>query len=288
MISALFRTMRPKQWYKNLVVFVAIVFSGNLGNFDAWSASLITFFVFCLISSSVYVINDIVDAEKDKQHPVKKNRPIASGELKRGHAFIFSIILLVISLGISFNFTPSLSIISGAYFVLFLLYSLVLKQIVIVDVLTISIGFVMRAAAGAVAISVVFSPWLVICTFLVAMFLGLGKRRHEIYLLGDSATAHRKILDDYSTMMLEQMITIITASLVVSYSLYTFFSGRYYMMLTIPLAVYGLFRYLFLIHTSDFGGEPEMLFKDAGMVGCILIWVIMVLFILHFTPVYSI
>ncbi|WP_321430021.1 decaprenyl-phosphate phosphoribosyltransferase [uncultured Methanolobus sp.] len=288
MISALFRTMRPKQWYKNFVVFVAIVFSGNLGSYEAWFASVVAFFVFCLISSSVYVINDIVDVEKDRRHPVKRNRPIASGELKRSHAFILSIILLLLSLGIALNLTPLLSIISGAYFALFLLYSLVLKHVVIIDVLTISIGFVMRAAAGAVAIGVVFSPWLVMCTFLVAMFLGLGKRRHEICLLGDTANAHRKILDEYSVMMLEQMITIITASLVVSYSLYTFFSGRYYMMLTIPLAVYGLFRYLFLVHSSGFGGEPELLFKDKGMISCMLIWVVMVLFILHFTPVYSI
>ncbi|MEZ5334857.1 MAG: decaprenyl-phosphate phosphoribosyltransferase [Methanolobus sp.] len=286
MISALFRTMRPKQWYKNMVVFVAIVFSGNLGSYEAWFASLIAFFSFCFISSSVYVINDIVDVEKDRQHPIKKNRPIASGELKIGHAIILSITLLVLSLGIAYSLTLPLSIVSAGYFALFLIYSLVLKNLVIIDVLTISIGFVMRAAAGAVAIGVVFSPWLVICTFLMAMFLGLGKRRHEIYLLGDTATAHRKILDEYSIMMLEQMITIITASLVVSYSLYTFFSGRYYMMLTIPLVVYGLFRYLFLIHTSGFGGEPELLFKDEGMAGCILIWVILVLFILRFTPVY--
>jgi hypothetical protein len=154
---------------------------------------------------------------------------------------------------------------------------------VVIDIITISVGFVMRAIAGAVAIDVFFSPWLAICTFLLAMYLALGKRRHEILLLGDNANSHRKILEDYSVLMLDQMISVITAALIVSYSLYTFFSAGYYMMLTIPLAIYGLFRYLFLIHSSDIGGEPEMLFKDKGMLGCMLLWIIMVLAILSFS-----
>lgn len=288
MISYILKSMRPKQWYKNLIVFIAIVFSGNLGNTTAWFNSIVAFCAFCLISGSVYFINDIIDIEKDRQHPTKKNRPIASGKLKKGHAIVISVILLFLSLGVSFSLNIPMGVVSLSYFCLFLIYSLVLKNIVIIDVITISIGFVMRAAAGALAIGVIFSPWLIICTFLLAMFLGLAKRRNELYVLGDKATSHRKILDEYSIMMLEQMITIITASLVVSYSMYTFFSGRYYLMLTIPLVVYGLFRYLFLVHSSDFGGEPELLFRDPGMVGCMVVWIIMVLLALRYTPVYMI
>lgn len=284
MISSLIKTMRPKQWYKNLIIFVAIVFSGNLGEWTAWFDSITAFCVFCLISGSVYTINDIVDAEKDRQHPVKRNRPIASGRLKKEQAIVFAVFLLFLCLSIAFSVNTELGLVSSLYFLLFLLYSLFLKHMVIIDVITISVGFVMRAIAGAVAIDVMFSPWLVICTFLLAMFLGLGKRRHEIFLLGDSATSHRKILEEYSVVMLEQMIAIITAALIVSYSLYTFFSDGFYMMMTIPFAVYGLFRYLFLIHSSNFGGEPELLFKDKGLVCCMVVWTTMVFFVMYFIP----
>jgi 4-hydroxybenzoate polyprenyltransferase len=276
--------MRPKQWYKNLIIFVAIVFSGNIGEWTAWFNSITAFCVFCLISGSVYTINDIVDAEKDRQHPVKRNRPIASGKIKKEQALAFAVFLLILSLSVAFSLNTALGIVSSSYFLLFLLYSLFLKHMVIIDVITISVGFVMRAVAGAVAIDVMFSPWLVICTFLLAMFLGLGKRRHEIFLLGDNATNHRKILQEYSVMMLEQMIAIITAALIVSYSMYTFFSDGFYMMMTIPLAVYGLFRYLFLVHSVNFGGEPELLFKDKGLVACMVVWTTMVLLIMYFVP----
>lgn len=279
MLDALIKTIRPKQWYKNFVIFIAIVFSGNLLNPSLWVDSLTAFVGFCLIAGSVYIINDIVDVDKDRQHPIKKNRPIASGALKVSHALMYALFLLFASLTIAILVNYQLSLVALSYFVVFLFYSLYLKNMVAIDIITISVGFVMRAIAGAIAIDVFFSPWLAICTFLLAMYLALGKRRHEILLLGDNATSHRKILDDYSIAMLEQMISIITASLIVSYSLYTFFSGGYYMMLTIPLAVYGIFRYLFLIHSSDIGGEPEMLFEDRGMVGCMLLWIFMVMLI---------
>ena len=167
------------------------------------------------------------------------------------------------------------------YFIIFLLYSIKLKHIIIVDVLVISIGFVIRAIAGAFAISVIFSPWLVICTFLLALFLALGKRRHELILLETNANNHRKILGEYSVSMLDQMISITTSSLIVSYSMYTFLTDNYYMMLTIPFGIYGLFRYLHLIHTKDFGGQPELLFKDTPTVINMVVWTVLSVVILY-------
>ena len=281
MIKQVLISIRPKQWYKNLIVFIAIVFSHNLASTSAWIDSITAFIIFCLLSGSVYLINDIIDIEKDRLHPTKRNRPIASGKLKRSHASIVTLILLIGSLYGAFSLNTSFGLVSISYFLLFLMYSLWLKHIVIVDILTISTGFVIRAIAGAVAISVVFSPWLVICTFLLALFLVLGKRRHELVLLGDNANNHRKILDDYSVPMLEQMISITTSSLIVSYSMYTFLTGNYYMMLTIPFAIYGLFRYLHLINLSEFGGEPEMIFKDKGMLICMIMWGVLAVGVLY-------
>lgn len=277
----LFAPIRPKQWYKNLIVFIAIVFSHNLTSASAWIDSITAFIIFCLLSGSVYITNDIIDIKKDRQHPIKRNRPIASGKLKRSHASIIALILLAGSLYGAFSLNTLSGLVSISYFLLFLMYSLWLKHIVIVDILTISTGFVIRAIAGAIAISVVFSPWLVICTFLLALFLALGKRRHELVLLGSNANNHRKILDDYSVPMLEQMISIITSSLIVAYSMYTFLTGNYYMMLTIPFAIYGLFRYLHLIHLNEFGGEPEMIFKDHPTLFNLLAWMIITIFILY-------
>ncbi|MGB7001846.1 MAG: hypothetical protein WBE22_07530 [Halobacteriota archaeon] len=161
---------------------------------------------------------------------------------------------------------------------------MVLKYLIIVDLLVISVGFVIRAVAGCLAVSVFISPWLIICAFLLALFLALGKRRHELVLLGKEAKGHRKILEEYSTEMIDQMISIISGALIISYSLYTFLADNYYMMLTIPFAVYGLFRYLFLVHTKNFGGETEMIFRDRGMVLCMGLWVVLVVVILYGVP----
>lgn len=282
MFEPIILSIRPRQWYKNLIVFIAIVFSHNLASTSAWIDSITAFIIFCLLSGSVYLINDIIDIKKDRQHPTKRKRPIASGKLKRSHASIIALILLTGSLYGAFSLNTLFGLVSTSYFLLFMMYSLWLKHIVIVDILTISTGFVIRAIAGAVAISVVFSPWLVICTFLLALFLALGKRRHELVLLGSNANNHRKILDDYSVPMLEQMISIITSSLIVSYSMYTFLTGNYYMMLTIPFAIYGLFRYLHLIHSNEFGGEPEMIFKDHPTLLNLLAWTTTTIVILYY------
>ncbi len=274
--------MRPKQWYKNLVIFIALLFSHNLFNKTALLYSFYAFMIFCMLSGTVYIINDLIDRKKDSLHPFKKNRPIASGKLRYSHAMIFLILFLTGSLTVAFLIGKLFGYISLTYFFLFLLYSLIMKNIVIVDVLTIAAGFVIRAISGAIAINVVFSPWLVICTFLLALFLALGKRRHELFLFGDNANTHRPVLNSYSVMMLEQMISSITAALIVSYSMYTFLTNNQYMMFTIPFAIYGLFRYLQIVHISKYGDEQELLFGEKGMLVNFALWGISVVIILYY------
>ncbi len=282
MLRDILISMRPKQWYKNLVIFIGIVFSLNLLNFNLWINVILAFVAFCLLSGSIYIINDYLDIEKDINHPKKCKRPLASGRLKSSHALLFSIIFTIVAFSMTYAVNKSLFLISLVFFMLLLLYSIYLKNVIIVDILVISVGFVLRAVAGSLAIAVLVSPWLIICTFLLALFLAIGKRKHEIILLKDKAGTHRKILDGYSDDMLNQMTTITTAVLIMSYSLYTFFTQNIYMMITIPLAFYGIFRYMFLIQSKDMGGEPEMLFKDKGMIFSIIIWIVLVIGILYF------
>jgi 4-hydroxybenzoate polyprenyltransferase len=281
MLHDLIISMRPKQWYKNLVIFVCIIFSLNLLNFAMWFNLISAFAIFCLLSGSEYLINDILDKENDKRHPRKSKRPIASGRLKTSTASIFVIIFLILSFIGAILINIRFLLISASYFILMLSYSLFLKHLIIVDVLVISIGFVIRAIAGCLAISVFISPWLIICAFLIALFLALCKRRHELVLLGDGAIHHRKSLKSYSTEMLDQMINITTAVLIMSYSLYTFLADNNYLMVTIPFAIYGIFRYLFLVQAKNLGGEPEMLFKDKGMVISMGLWVLSIVLILY-------
>lgn len=275
-------SMRPKQWYKNLVIFIGIVFSLNLLNFNLWINVVFAFVAFSLLSGSIYIINDYLDAEKDRNHPKKCKRPIASGKLKASHALLFSTISISIALLLTYMVNISLFITAVAFFSLMLTYSLFLKEIILVDILTISTGFVLRAVAGCIAIDVFVSPWLIICTFLLALFLALGKRKQELILLKNKAKRHRKILVGYSNDMLDQMMNITTATLIISYSIYTFMATNIYIMMTIPLAFYGVFRYLFLAHNNEMGGEPEMLFKDRGMVYCMFLWVLIVIGVLYF------
>ncbi|MCK4529034.1 decaprenyl-phosphate phosphoribosyltransferase [candidate division WOR-3 bacterium] len=284
MITSIIKTLRPEQWYKNLLLFVGIIFSMNLLNLKMWFAVIPAFVIFCMLSGSEYIVNDILDMKKDREHPIKRKRAIASGELKASHALLFAI-MLIISAGVgAYLINIPFLIISIVYLLLILSYSLFLKQLIIVDILVIAIGFVIRAVAGCLAIVVFISPWLIICTLLLALFLALGKRRHELILLGEEAKVHRKILEDYSTEMLEQMISITSGALIISYSLYTFLADNIYMMLTIPFAIYGLFRYLFLVHAKNFGGETEMIFRDRGMVMCMVLWAVLVVLILCGIP----
>ena len=284
MLKDLVISMRPKQWYKNLILFVGIVFSRILFDFSMWFNVISAFIIFCMLSGGDYVINDILDAERDKMHPTKRKRPIASGGLKKSHAILFASLLIILALSWSYLINSLFFIVSVMFFFLHNAYTLFLKHIILVDVLTISTNFVIRAIAGCLAISVLISPWLIICAFLLALFLALGKRRHELILLGEEAKGHRKILEEYSTEMLDQMICITSGALIISYSLYTFLADNSYMMLTIPFAIYGLFRYLFLVHAKNFGGETEMIFKDKGMLLSMILWAVLVVVILYGVP----
>ena len=280
-------TMRPKQWTKNLFIFVALLFDLKLFDLTYVARTVAAFILFCILSGSVYLINDLTDVEKDRQHPVKRNRPLASGKLSRSWALGAAVVLPTIALALSFLLDPGFGLIGLVYFVMQLAYSFGLKNVVIVDVLIIAAGFVLRVAAGSVVAEAErFSPWLYVCMSLLALFLGFAKRRNELAVLGDSALGHRKVLQEYTPELLDQMMALVTSSLVIAYSLYTFSAenlpSNKSMMLTIPFGLYSIFRYLYLIHQRDLGGSPEeILIGDAPFVLSNLCWGAAVFLILY-------
>ena len=288
MLRLLLKSMRPKQWTKNVFVLAALVFDRKLFQTEYLLHTLAGFAIFCLISSAVYLINDLVDIEKDRMHPVKRNRPLASGQLPKSTAVIAAVALIAVCLPASLALGVNFAVISIGYLVLMVAYSFVLKNLVIIDVMTIAAGFVLRVAAGVVLVDVErFSPWLYICMTLLALFLGFSKRRHEIALLADDANNHRTILDQYSLRLLDEMINVVASSTVIAYSLYTFFApnvpSNHAMMLTIPFVLYGIFRYLYLIHIKKEGGSPEeLLLKDRPFFLNVLLFGIAVVGIMYF------
>jgi len=270
------------------VVFAALIFARKLSEPSAVVAATEAFLLFCLLSGAMYLVNDLVDLERDRLHPVKRTRPLASGQLTpqlaTGAAFTFS----AAALAGAFAVGPGLGLTALAYFLLVLGYSFFLKNVVIVDVLAVAFGFVLRAIAGAVAIDVAFSNWLLICTMLFALFLGLNKRRHELTLLADGAAGHRRILGEYSPYLLDQMIAVVTASTVVSYALYTQAAetvakfGTDRLVWTLPLVVYGIFRYLYLVHQREQGGNPSrVLLNDKPILLVVALWGVAVLVIIY-------
>jgi len=284
------KTMRPRQWTKNVFVFAALVFDGKLGRLPLVAQTVAAFVAFCLISSVVYIINDVVDIEKDRAHPTKRWRPLASGQLSRRVALGAAAILAVLALGGAFAWRSELGWVVLGYLALNLAYSFYLKRIVIVDVLSIAAGFVLRVVAGVVVVDVVrFSPWLYVCTTLLALLLGLGKRRHELTLLAGGATAHRAILDHYTIPFLDQLIGLVTSTTIIAYSLYTFSAPNLppndLMMVTIPFVIYGLFRYLYLIHVRGEGGAPdELLLRDLPLLLSVALWGLAAVAILYLGP----
>ncbi len=289
MLTALFKTMRPRQWTKNVFIFAALVFDKQLFVVDSFLRTLAGFALFCLISSCVYIFNDLADVEADRQHPEKKNRPIASGKLPVSVAWGAGIVFVAIALGLSYWLAPAFCLVVAAYFVLNLAYSLSLKHIAILDVLIISVGFVLRVGAGVTLISVErFSPWLYIVMFLLSLFLGFGKRRAELALLAHGAGSHRKVLDGYTLPLLDQYIMIVSGTTIVAYSLYTFSAPNvpenHSMMLTIPFMVYAIFRYLYLIEVKHAGGTPEeVLLSDRPFQASMLLWAVTVIVIFYFS-----
>jgi 4-hydroxybenzoate polyprenyltransferase len=271
---AAFVALRPRQWTKNLLLFAGLIFAARLGDLSSWVEATTAFFAYCAASSASYLVNDVRDAPHDRLHPVKRARPIARGELSPRLAevlaalLIFCAVLLVAPLGIaSILFLCT-------FFALQAAYTLTLKHVVLLDVMTIGGLFVVRAAAGAAAVEVRISPWLLLCTALLALFLALAKRRGELVLVGAEATPGRPVLEGYSLALVDQLVTIVAASTVISYCLYTFTArDSKAMMVTIPFVVFGVFRYLLLMHRRDLGEEPEeVLLRDVPILLCIAGW----------------
>jgi 4-hydroxybenzoate polyprenyltransferase len=281
-------SLRPGQWTKNLLVFAGLLFGQRLGDPRAVARALGAFVIFCALSGAVYLINDVLDRESDRRHPLKRARPIASGALPVATALAAAAILGGGALAASTALGGSFTLVAAAYLGLLVLYSASLKNIVIIDVLTIAIGFVLRAVAGAVAVDVQISRWLFICTILLALFIALAKRRHEIVLLAGAAPGHRAILKEYSPYLLDQMIAVVTASTLISYALYTtspdtvlkFGTSR--LDLTIPFPLYGIFRYLYLVHQREGGGSPaDLLLTDRPLLVCVALWAFAVALIIY-------
>ncbi len=280
--------MRPRQWTKNAFVFGALVFDKQLFEMDAFLRTLTAFICFCLISSAGYLINDLADIEKDRQHPTKRLRPLPAGILAPRTAVVAAALFILVCLPVAFYLDGGFSIILFGYLALTLSYTFYLKHIVIVDLLVVATGFVLRVAGGAAIIDVArFSPWIYVCMWLLALFMIMGKRRHELNLLAGSAASHRAILEDYTVRFLDEMIAMVTASLVMAYSLYTFSApnmpDNHAMMFTIPFVVYGLFRYLYLIHVKGQGGAPEdLLLRDWPLLASVTLWAAVVVAALYF------
>lgn len=288
MLKTILKAMRPKQWTKNAFVFAALIFDRKLFDLPSLERTLLTFGLFCLLASSVYIINDIMDIEADRNHPVKKNRPIASGKLPVSLAIIIACLLLVMSLAGAYLLDLVTFLIFVVYFLLNLAYSKWLKHFAIIDVLVIAACFVLRVAAGVSVIQVErFSPWLYVVTTLFALYLGFGKRRAELSLLiAENSTSHRRVLAGYSIDLIDQLITIVSSTTIIAYSLYTFSAPNlpenHSMMLTIPFVLYGIFRYLSLIQISKKGGEPEdLLLNDRPLQVTIALWGIAIILVFY-------
>lgn len=287
MLNALIKTMRPRQWPKNIFIFAALVFDKQLFEIDAFLRTLAGFALFCLISSSVYIFNDLADVEADRQHPEKKNRPIASGKLPVSAAWVAGIAIVIMTFALAWLLSPGFEFVVVLYFVLNMAYSKWLKHIAILDVLIIAAGFVLRVHAGVTLIAVErFSPWLYIVMFLLSLFLGFGKRRAELALLAHGAGSHRKVFEGYTLPLLDQYILIVSGTTIVSYSLYTFSApnlpDNHLMMLTIPFVVYTIFRYLYLVAVKHEGGAPEdILLSDRPFQFAMLLWAVTVIVIFY-------
>lgn len=286
-IKNLLRAMRPKQWIKNAFIFAGIFFDAKIYHLQSLIHTLLAFIIFCLVSSAIYLLNDLADMDKDRLHPVKKNRPLASGALRPITAKVATLLLLLISIPTAFWLRPLFGIVAVVYAMLMILYSFVLKDIVIVDVMTVSAGFVLRVWAGTAVIEVTrFSPWLYVCTTLLALFIALNKRRHELNLLAKEAINHRSSLQEYSQTLLDNMTSLVTSAALAAYSFYTFSAPNlpenHAMMLSIPFVIYGIFRYMYLIHEKHLGGAPEdIILRDKPMLITLLLWALTAAIVLY-------
>jgi 4-hydroxybenzoate polyprenyltransferase len=279
--------MRPRQWPKNAFVFAALFFDRQVLDIASVLEAVLAFFLLCLMSSAVYIMNDLVDIESDRQHPIKRNRPLPSGRLSPLIAKVTLVLLVIGGLIASFLLSAVFGLIVAGYFLLQVAYTWQIKHIVLLDVSTVATGFILRAAAGVAIVEVErFSPWLYVCTGFLALFLALGKRRHELVLLGSGAGNHRAILQEYNLDLIDRLMSIVGTSTLVSYSLYTFQSEglppNHLMMLTIPFALYTLFRLLYLIYVRHEGGAPEeILLRDRPLQITLMLWAIVIFLALY-------
>ena len=287
MLRGLIKTMRPRQWLKNGLVFAALFFDGQVFILESFARTTAAFILLCMVSSAVYIMNDLVDIENDRQHPTKKTRPLAAGDLSPTVAIVVAVVLGVGGLAAGFVLSQALGWILLTYLVIQVGYTFYFKHVVLVDVILVASGFILRVGAGVAVISVErFSPWLYVCTGLLALLMALGRRRHELALLGLDAGNHRAILEEYSIDLIDRLTGIVAAAALVAYSLYTFMAEglpeNNLMMLTIPFVLYSIFRYLYLIHVRHEGGAPEDIFiRDRPMQLAIFLWGVVVLLVLY-------
>ena len=287
-IGALFASLRPKQWSKNLLVFAGLVFSLNLFNLSDLLRTLGGFVAFCLLAGGVYLVNDLADVERDRLHPLKRLRPIASGRLGTGTARVAAVVVAAIGLAGSFALDWRFGLVGAAYYLLELAYSFRLKHLVVLDVMTVAAGFALRAVAGTVLVHVTISSWLFVCTILFALFISLAKRRHELVTLVNGGAGHRTVLENYSETLLDQMMAVATSSSVIAYCLYTIAPetiakfGTHSLMLTVPFVLYGVYRYLYLVYRKEMGGAPEqVLLGDFPLLLDVLLWMAGVVAIIY-------
>ncbi len=283
------RALRPHQWIKNFFVFAALVFSRRLTDPDAALRTLVAFGAFCAVASAIYLVNDVADYERDRVHPTKRNRPIASGAISRGTALVMAALLAPLGAAAAFWLNVPTGVIISCYGVINLTYSLWLKHVVLLDVFIIALGFLLRVTVGAVSIPVPISPWLLICTFFIALFLGICKRRHELVTLGEDAASHRGILAHYNTPFIDKMVSALAGMTVMSYALYTIDPrvaarlGTDGLVLTVPFVLFGIFRYLYLVHLRQKGGSPtEVVLTDPGMQTTIALYLGLTLVLIYF------
>jgi 4-hydroxybenzoate polyprenyltransferase len=287
-LEQLLISLRPHQWTKNFVVLAPLLFAELLFDVPSLLRAIGAFLVFCALSGAVYLVNDLADLEGDRRHPVKGRRPLASGALSQGFAKWAAILLAGAAFAAAWLLGLSFAAVALVYVLAMAAYSVVLKNVVVLDVLVLAFGFVLRAIAGAVAIDVAFSNWLLICTLLLALFLALAKRRQELMLLAGNAAEHRRILGEYSPYLLDQMIAVVTASTVVSYALYTLAPetvarfGTDRLVWTLPFVLYGIFRYLYLVHRKEEGGNPsQVLLNDRPILVTVALWAATVVMLIY-------
>ena len=287
-LMSVLASLRPEQWTKNFIVFAALIFARRLLDPAAVALALAAFLIFCALSGAVYLVNDVSDREADRRHPIKSRRPVASGALSIGAALMWAMALIGAGVSVAFWLQPAFGWTAFAYVALQAAYSRWLKHIVIIDVMAIAAGFVLRAVAGGLVISVPVSDWLLVCTILLALFLGLSKRRHELTLLAAGAAGHRRILEEYDPYLLDQMIAVVAASTLVAYMIYCLSSetierfGTHWLVLTVPFPIYGIFRFLYIVHRKDGGGNPSaVLLTDRPLLACVGLWSLTVVAIIY-------